>query len=178
MRRLLATLGAAGLILAGCTGGSGGSAGSPAASGGGGGTGGGNTGGSGGNGGGTTPGTPGLPAAPTVAAPESLHSHGSFTVAVPPTSGVSKQLCLSGEVDHCQKITLPATPGTTLRVSYSGNASAKAPTFTPVSCRGGTGVTVSGVTPGTIVTVEVGSARLSVTLRQGERSQTASLCDA
>jgi hypothetical protein len=43
---------------------------------------------------------------------------------------------------------------------------------------GGTGVTVSGVTPGTTVTVEVGSARVSATLGTREFAQTATLCDA
>ncbi len=124
------------------------------------------------------PNAPSVPNVPTLATGGSLHAEGSFVVAVPPTAAMSKKLCLSGEVDWCKTITLPATPGTTLRVSYSGNTSAQAPTFAIVPCQGGTGATISGVTPGTIITVEVGSSRLTRTLGGREFSQTASLCDA
>ena len=121
---------------------------------------------------------PALPGTPALGDDASLHAAGTLVVTVPPTPAVSKRLCLSGEVDHCQTVTVRSMEGTTLTLRYSGNAGAKPPTVTSAPCRGGTGVTVSGITPGTTVTAEVRGIRIAATLGTREFSQTASLCDA
>ena len=121
---------------------------------------------------------PALPGTPALGDDASLHAAGTLVVTVPPTPAVSKRLCLSGEVDRCQTVTVPSMEGTTLTLRYSGNAGAKPPTVTSAPCRGGTGVTVSGITPGTTVTAEVRGIRIAATLGTREFSQTASLCDA
>ena len=114
-------------------------------------------------------------------APSSLaaHSDGSFTVVVPGSDRVSKQLCLSGTAaNKCQTITVPALRPVELTVSFSGNAGTDKPTFTPSTCPGGTSVKVAALTPGATVTVTVNGKVLSATVRERGVQQTASLCDA
>ena len=152
--------------------------------GGGNGTTGGSTPGDGGSGGGwsvTAPTAPNAPAVTTPGAPSSAsaYSQGSFTLTVPGTGRVSKQLCLSGTVaNKCQTVTVPAVQPVQLTVSYSGNAGVDAPTFTTAPCAGGASVGVAGLTPGATVTVVVEGKRLSATVPERGAHQTASLCDA
>jgi hypothetical protein len=109
----------------------------------------------------------------------SAYSQGSFTLTVPGTGRVSKQLCLSGTVaNKCQTVTVPAVQPVQLTVSYSGNAGVDAPTFTTAPCAGGASVGVAGLTPGATVTVVVEGKRLSATVPERGAHQTASLCDA
>ena len=120
--------------------------------------------------------TPIVPAAPTAL---SGHSQGSFTVAVPGTGRISKELCLSGTAaNRCQTITVPAVRPVDVTVAYSGNTGAQAPTFTPASCPGGVLVKVAGLTPGATLTLTVNGTKLSATVPERGAQQTASLCDA
>lgn len=118
------------------------------------------------------------PAVPTAPSSVSLHRQGSYTLVVPGTPSVNKNLCLSGEVNRCRNLSVPALQGATVTVRYSGNASASAPTFGVFPCEGGLGVTLSGITPGTSVTVEARGVSLTSTLGSREVSQSASFCDA
>ena len=135
---------------------------------------------SGGTGGSPGPASSVVPAvtAPAVPSSASAHSEGSFTVVVPGTAKVSKELCLSGEVNRCHKVTVPALRPVELRVSYSGNAGVRAPTFTTAPCPGGLSVGVSGLTPGATVSATVEGRRVSATAPERGGRQTASLCDA
>lgn len=130
----------------------------------------GGTGGSGGNGGNLTP--------PTVPSDVSLHRDGTYTVTVPGTSVPDKELCLKGEINRCRVVKVPAVGGVSMTVSYTGNTSTTAPTHSVFRCKGGLGVTVSGITSGTTVTVRVEDVAVSGTLTATEVSQSVSLCDA
>lgn len=123
----------------------------------------------------TVPPTPGVPSVPDGVA---LYREGSYTLTVPGTPGVAKKLCLNGEVTRCESVTVPALQPTSVTVSYAANASASAPSFDVIPCQGGLGVAVSGITPGTTVTVQARGVTLSRTLGSREVSQSASLCDA
>lgn len=115
----------------------------------------------------------------SVAVPNSAYEHGSASVVVPGTDRVSKKLCVIGTVaNKCETLTVPAVQAVTLTVSYSGNASTVAPTFTPGTCSGGASVAVAGVTPGTTVSADVNGRRVSVTVPSRGETETASLCDA
>jgi hypothetical protein len=166
----------------GATGGpNGGSGGGGAAGGSGGGSGGGGGASAGGGGGIAVPSAPELSAPAVPSAPErtSTHAQGSFTAVVPGTDKVSKKLCLSGDVgNRCQTITVPALRPVELTMSFTGNAGASAPTFTPGSCPGGASITVAGLTPGATVKVTANGRQLSATVPERGGSQTASLCDA
>ncbi|MEA2686170.1 MAG: hypothetical protein QOE93_1365 [Actinomycetota bacterium] len=158
---------------------------------GGGGTGGGGTGGSTG-GGGATPapvtGTGGStggsgdtltpPTTPTIPTDVSLYREGSYTLTIPATPATSKKLCLSGEVDRCRTISVPALQAVSMTVSYAANASTTPPTFSVFPCAGGLGVTVAGITPGTNVTVRAQGLDVFGVIGTREVSQSASLCDA
>ena len=114
-------------------------------------------------------------------APSSLtaHSEGSFTVVVPGSDRVSKQLCLNGTAaDKCQIITVPALKPVELTVNFSGNAGTDKPTFAPASCPGGVLVKVTALTPGAILKVTVNGKALSAKVQERGVQQTASLCDA
>jgi hypothetical protein len=118
------------------------------------------------------------PTVPSAPSGVSLHRQGSHTLVVPGTPSVNKKLCLSGEVNRCRNLSVPALQGATVTVKYSGNASASAPTFGTFPCEGGLGVTLTGITPGTSVTVEARGVTLTSTLGSREVSQSASFCDA
>lgn len=118
------------------------------------------------------------PTVPTAPGGVSLYRQGSYSLVVPGTPSVDKKLCLSGEVDRCRTLSVPALQGVNVTVSYSANASASAPTFATFACPGGLGVTLSGITPGTNVTVEARGVAVTRTLGSREVSQSASLCDA
>ncbi len=126
----------------------------------------------------TTTTVPATPPVPTAPSGESLYAAGQYDLVVPGTASVSKKLCLRGEVNRCRTINVPALTKVTVTLSYSGNASASVPTYAVTPCKGGLGVTVSGVTPGTNVTVVSQGVELTATLGSSERSQSASLCDA
>ena len=115
---------------------------------------------------------------PTVPSGVSLSREGSYTLVVPGTTAVSKQLCLKGEVNKCQTVSVPALESQEVKVRYSGNASASVPIYSVGRCPGGLGVTVSGITPGTTVTVEARGVKVARTLGATEVAQSASLCDA
>lgn len=115
---------------------------------------------------------------PTVPSGVSLSREGSYTLVVPGTTAVSKQLCLKGEVNKCQTVSVPALESQEVEVRYSGNASASVPNYSVGWCPGGLGVTVSGITPGTTVTVEARGVKVARTLGAREVAQSASLCDA
>jgi hypothetical protein len=134
------------------------------------GTGGGSTGGSGDT---LTP-----PTTPTIPTDVSLYREGSYTLTIPATPATSKKLCLSGEVDRCRTISVPALQAVSMTVSYKANASTTPPTFSVFPCAGGLGVTVAGVTPGTNVTVRAQGLDVFGVVGTREVSQSASLCDA
>lgn len=134
------------------------------------GTGGGSTGGSGDT---LTP-----PTTPTIPTDVSLYREGSYTLTIPATPATSKNLCLSGEVDRCRTISVPALQAVSMTVSYKANASTTPPTFSVFPCPGGLGVTVAGVTPGTNVTVRAQGLDVFGVVGTREVSQSASLCDA
>lgn len=125
----------------------------------------------------TVPGVPSV-TVPTLPGAVSLFREGSFTLIVPGTTAVSKQLCLKGEANKCQTVSVPALESQEVTVSYSGNASAAAPSYRVEPCSGGLGATVAGVTPGTTVTVEARGVKVTRTLGARETAQSASLCDA
>jgi len=147
-----------------------------------GGTGTGGTGtGSGGTGTGTGTGTGGTGVGtvtpPTVPSDVSLYRSGTYTVTVPGTPAVSKKLCLSGEVNRCKTMSVPAVNAVSMTVDYSANAGTTPPTFSVTPCDGGLGVTVAGITPGTYVSVHADGVDVYTTLTGNEVSQTASLCN-
>lgn len=134
------------------------------------------------------PNAPAAPKAPNVAVPQSVSREGSFTVVVPAVAGQAYRLCVSGNVDEdgaarCQVVDIPGAKGVTLTLTYSGNASAQAPKFTPGTCSGGSTVTVAGLTPGAKVKATVKSSSapdktVSAGVAGKNSSVTASLCKA
>lgn len=118
-----------------------------------------------------------VPAAP-VGDGLSAFDHGSYSVVVPGTPGVSKQLCLSGAVDRCRSVTVAPLAPTTVTVTYSSNISPQPPTFTLGQCAGGLSVGVAGLTPGATITVSAGTVERSAIVASKDTVQTASLCDA
>jgi len=134
------------------------------------------------------PNAPAAPKAPTVAVPQSVSRDGSFTVAVPAVAGQAYRLCVSGNVDEhgtekCRVVDIPGAKGVTLTLTYSGNASAQPPKFTPGTCAGGSTVTVAGLTPGAQVKAIVKSSSapdktVSASVAGKNSSVSASLCKA
>ncbi|MDQ4145350.1 MAG: hypothetical protein M3198_16735 [Actinomycetota bacterium] len=131
------------------------------------------------------PGAPSAPGTPALAAPSgaSLYSNGSMTVYVPALGGQSWKLCVGteGEVQGqgCAQFKVLQTKALKLTVSYSGNASAKAPTFTTSNCPDGSGkaLKVTGLTPGASVTATAGEESVTKNFDSKSQSVTASLCE-
>lgn len=114
------------------------------------------------------PGTPGTPA----------FDHGSYSVVVPGTPAISKRLCLSGTVNRCKTVNVPAMSPVTLTVAYSSNTSVEPPTFTPNRCAGGLSLTVTGLSSGAAVTADAQGNLVSASVDESGPTQSASLCDA
>lgn len=123
-------------------------------------------------------GTP-VPAPPSATAPTGLpvYENGTYSVVVPGTAGDSQQLCLSGTLaNRCKTVKVPATRSVTLTISYLGNVSAPAPTFTVNRCDRGFQIGVNGLTPGSTVNASAEGSTLSANLTSSEFGQTASFC--
>jgi hypothetical protein len=100
-------------------------------------------------------------------------------VVVPGTAGDSQELCLSGTLaNKCRTVKVPPTKSVTLTISYSGNASVPAPTFTVNRCDRGLQIGVNGLTPGSNVKASAEGSTLSADLSSNEVGQTASFCKA
>ena len=121
-----------------------------------------------------------VPAAPSATTPTGVkvYESGTYSVVVPGTAGDAQQLCLSGLVDKCRTVKVPATKSVTLTISYTGNASAPAPTFTVNRCDRGLQIGVNGLTPGSTVNTNAEGTTLSANLTSTEVGQTASFCKA
>jgi hypothetical protein len=104
--------------------------------------------------------------------------HGTYTVVVPGSLAVSKQLCLSGAVERCKTVSVPALQPIVLTVSYTSNISTEAPTFTVGTCAGGYSVGVAGLSPGASVTASANGSSRGATVPAKDVTETASLCDA
>jgi hypothetical protein len=108
-----------------------------------------------------------------------VYENGTYSVVVPGTAGDSQQLCLSGTLaNKCRTVKVPATKSVTLTISYTGNASAPAPTFTVNRCDRGLQIGVNGLTPGSMVKANAEGTTLSADLSSTEVGQTASFCKA
>jgi len=120
-----------------------------------------------------------VPAAPSATTPTGLavYENGTYSVVVPGTAGDSQQLCLSGTLaNKCRTVKVPPTKSVTLTISYSGNVSAPAPTFTVNRCDRGLQIGVNGLTPGSTVNASAEGSTLSANLTSSEVGQTASFC--
>lgn len=132
------------------------------------------------------PGMPEVPGVPDIGVPIpadpvgdglAAFDHGRYTITIPGTAPITKQLCLSGAVDRCTTVSVGALEPVTFAVSYSSNISRTPPTFTPGLCSGGFTVTVAGLTPGATVTVSANGVQRSAVVPSRDVTQTASFCD-
>ena len=122
-----------------------------------------------------------VPAPPSATTPTgvAVYENGTYSVVVPGTAGDSQQLCLSGTLaNKCRIVKVPPTKSVTLTISYTGNASAPAPTFTVNRCDRGLQIGVNGLTPGSTVNTNAEGTTLSANLTASEVGQTASFCKA
>jgi hypothetical protein len=131
------------------------------------------------------PAPPGLgspvPAPPSATLPTgvAVYESGTYSVVVPGTAGDDQKLCLSGTLaNRCRTIKVPPTKSVTLTISYTGNASVSAPTFTVNRCERGFQIGANGLTPGTTVNASAEGNTLSANLTSSEVGQTASFCKA
>jgi hypothetical protein len=133
------------------------------------------------------PNIPGLsqPGTPVLAPPSgaSLYSEGSMSVYVPAVGGQTWEVCASAsgvvDRDRCVDVGVRETKPVKLTISYSGNASATAPTLTPGGCPAGqTGhsISASGLTPGASVSATAGERTVTRTVESKGQSLTASFC--
>jgi hypothetical protein len=73
--------------------------------------------------------------------PSSAAAEGSYTVVIPPTGGMSKELCLKGDVNRCKTVTVSPTPGRTMVLRWAGNVGSTRPSFDVEPCPVGIAVT-------------------------------------
>jgi hypothetical protein len=108
----------------------------------------------------------------------SPYASATFPLVVPATPGLTKHFCfgIDGNVT-CKPIIVPSTGTMNMSMSFSGNASLLAPTFTPNACAGGYSITLSGVTPGAKVQASIAGLSATDSIASQGKSVTASLCD-